>query len=70
MPLFEIAVLEVPTAADLKNDPAVEEKLVLGPITVVAKDVQAAGFAMVMEHADRLKQINKTRMQVLVRPFA
>ena len=67
MPLFEVAILET---AKKKED---QERLVLGPIAVVAGDPQSAAISAVMEDANSkrlLNDIDKTRMQVLVRPFA
>jgi len=66
MPLFEVAILE---AGKRKED---QELLILGPIAVVAKDAQGAAIAAVIEDAQNkrlLDDIDKSRMEVKVRPF-
>ena len=46
------------------------ERLVLGPVTVVASDSKAAAIVAVMDKADgRLMTVDHARMEVLVRPF-
>ena len=66
MPLFEVAILEEPTEKARKDGKA--EKLVFGPQAVVARDSQSAGIAAVLGSAKDIK-VDKSRMQVLVRPF-
>lgn len=68
MPLFEIAILEMPKAK--KDEERGLEKLVFGPACVVAKDSQSAALRCVMDNPDAFKSIDKDRMNVLVRPFA
>lgn len=69
MPLFEIAILEQPTKKDAEEGKG--ERLVFGPKAVVASDSQSAAIAAVMDATgDELKAVDKSRMQVLVRPFA
>lgn len=67
MPLFEVAILEHPTKKEAE-DGAIE-KLVLGPEPVIAKDEQDAAIVAVLEKGAGLS-FDKSRMQVLVRPFA
>jgi hypothetical protein len=69
MPLYEVAILEVPTKKEQEEGSALE-KLVFGPHYVVAQDQQAAALKAVLENADKAAKIDKSRMQVLVRPFA
>lgn len=69
MPLFEIAILEVPTKKELEDGTA-QEKLVFGPKHVIAKDAHSAAFKAVLDNPDALKDVNRERMQVLTRPFA
>ena len=69
MPLFEVAILEVPTKKEAEEGGAVE-KLAFGPEFVVARDAQSAAIKAVMENADAAGKVDKARMQVLVRPFA
>ena len=66
MPLFEVAILEIPTAKEKEDGKS--ERLVLGPVAVISSDSQSAAIAAVMD-ADK-PTLDRTRMQVLVRPFA
>ena len=66
MPLFEVAILEKPTANEA--DEGAQERLVLGPVAIVANDPQSAAIAAVLE-GDKPK-VDRSRMEVLVRPFA
>ena len=69
MPLFEVAVLERPTPKE--EDEGKLEKLIVQPTTVIAVDIQAAGYSVVIDLKDRLgvDKIDQTRIQVLIRPF-
>ena len=67
MPLFEVAILEKPTKKEAEEGAG--EKLVFGPKAVVARDSQSAAIAAVMA-GDVPKDIDRQRMEVLVRPFA
>lgn len=67
MPLFEVAILEKPTKKEAEE--GAHEKLVFGPKAVVARDNQSAAIAAVMD-GDVPKDIDRQRMEVLVRPFA
>ncbi len=69
MPLFEVAILEKPTVKEAEAGKG--ERLVLGPVPVVANDPQGAGIAAVLEDTDgKLKEVDRQRMEVLVRPFS
>lgn len=68
MPLFEVAILEKPTKKEIEESGAIET-LVFGPKAVVANDAQGAAIAAVLSGYD-VSKIDKTRMKVLVRPFA
>ena len=68
MPLFEVAILEKPTKKELEEHSA-QEKLVFGPKPVIASDTQSAAIAAVMAETDRI-EVDRSRMIVLVRPFA
>jgi hypothetical protein len=66
MPLYEVAILELPTkneAEDGKGD-----RLVFGPKAIVAKDPQGAAIAAVLDGGAPIA-VDRNRMQVLVRPF-
>lgn len=65
MPLFEVVILEQPTKNE--KDEGIVEKLVFGPKAVIAKDTQSAGIAAVL---DETVKVDRSRMTVLVRPFA
>lgn len=66
MPLFEVAILEKPTKDEA--DRGETERLVFGPKAVVANDPQSAAISAVLD-GDK-PQVNRARMEVLVRPFA
>lgn len=69
MPLFEIAILEVPTKKEIEDGNSLE-KLAFGPTFVVAKDAQSAAIKAVLENSEKAGKVDQSRMQVLVRPFA
>ena len=64
--LFEVAILETPTKKEREEGKT--EKLVFGPKPVVANDSQSAAIAAVLD-GDKI-EVDRSRMQVLVRPFA
>lgn len=66
MPLFEVAILEKPTKNEAEDGKS--ERLVFGPEAVVARDAQSAGIAAVLDAGG--VEVNRDRMEVLVRPFA
>jgi hypothetical protein len=66
MPLFEVAILERPTSKEEEDGKS--ERLVFGPVAIVASDSQNAAIAAVMDGKDIT--VDRARMQVLVRPFA
>lgn len=68
MPLFEVAILERPTKKEIEEEGAIE-RLVFGPKAVVAADPQAAGINVVLDEGENMPKVNRSRMQVLVRPF-
>lgn len=67
MPLFEVAVLETPTKKDAEDGKT--ERLVFGPKAVVARDSQSAAIAAVMD-GGMDSTVDRTRMNVIVRPFS
>ncbi len=64
--LYEVAILEKPTKKEVDEGKA-SERLVLGPVAVVANDPQSAAIAAVLDAKD--VTIDRSRMEVLVRPF-
>lgn len=66
MPLFEVAILEKPTKKEAEEGKG--EKLVLPPTPVIAADDQSAAVAAVLDAKDL--NVDRSRMEILVRPFA
>ena len=66
MPLFEVAILEKPTTKDAEEGKG--ERLAFGPKAIVANDAQSAAIAAVLD--DNKIEVDRQRMEVLVRPFA
>lgn len=67
MPVFEIVIIEKPTKK--QHEDGAIERLILGPKAVVAKDQQAAAIGAVMG-SDMPKDLDLTRVDVLIRPFS
>jgi hypothetical protein len=65
--LFEVAILEKPTKKEVEEG-GKTERLVFGPKAVVANDSQSAAIAAVLDN-ERI-EVDRSRMIVLVRPFA
>jgi len=69
MPLFEVAIIETPTKKEAEEGKT--ERLVFGPKAVIANDPQSAGIAAVLDGNNGEKiEVDRSRMKVLVRPFA
>lgn len=67
MPLFEVAILSAPSKKE--KEEGIPESLVFGPKAVVAADIQSAAIAAILDNSENLKNIDKSKMQVLIRPF-
>jgi hypothetical protein len=71
--LFQVAIIELPKRNAKKNDEdesyTQAPRLVLEPITVVAKSDQDAAIKVAMKETIRMKDIDQERMEVIVRPF-
>jgi hypothetical protein len=67
VPLFDVAILQKPTKKEIEDGSGVE-KLLYGPVTVVARDAQTAAITAILAEAAP-KGIDMTRAEVLVRPF-
>lgn len=65
--LYEVAILETPTKNEREDGKG--ERLVFGPVAIVAKDEQAAAIAAVLDQKGDVI-VDRSRMSVLVRPFA
>ena len=66
MPLFDVAILERPTKKEAEDGKS--ERIVLAPTAVVAADEQSAAIAAVMDQ-EKMADVDRSRMEVLVRPF-
>jgi hypothetical protein len=65
--LFEVAVLVTPTVNE-KEEGKLEE-IVLHPQFIIAADAQSASMQVIMDNTEALTKVDKSRLQVLVRPF-
>jgi hypothetical protein len=67
MPLYEVAILEKPTVKE--SEDGVLETLVYGPTAIVGRDSQDAAMSAML---NLLKEhtLDRSRLQVLARPFA
>jgi hypothetical protein len=68
MPLFEVAIIQKPTKKEAEEGTGVE-KLLFGPKAVLARDAQTAAITAVTG-PEAPKDLDMTRAEVLVRPFA
>ena len=68
MPLIEIAVLSLPTKEEAENGAL--ETIILEPTAIIANDGQSAAMAVVIDFPEKFKDVDRSRMQVLTRPFA
>lgn len=68
MPLFEVAILEIPSKKEIEEGTGIE-KLVFGPTFVISPDAQSAAIKAVLQNTEEANKIDKNKMQVLVRPF-
>ena len=68
MPLFEVAILEMPT--DKEKETGKVERLVVEPTAVVAKDAESAKVQVLLDQSINLSSASAERLKVLVRPFA
>lgn len=66
--LYEVAIIELPKR--VKDQDEGKERLVLGPVSVIAGDHQGAAIEAVLANTEALKDVDRTRMKVMVRPFA
>jgi hypothetical protein len=66
--LFEVAIVQKPTKKEMAGGQG--EAIVLNPTAIVAQDEQAAAINAVLDHGEKIRDIDRTRMEVYVRPFA
>jgi hypothetical protein len=69
MPLFEVAVLEKPTKD--AQDHGAQERLVLGPVSIVAPNPEVAKILIGKNLPATVNgmEVAPDRLEVLVRPF-
>lgn len=67
MPLFEVAILENPTKKAAEDGTG--QKLVFGPKAIIARDQQSAAINAVLDGGVPA-DVERSRLEVLVRPFA
>lgn len=67
MPLFEIAIIEIPTKKEVEEDGA-KEKLIMPPTFVMAPSADQAALNLAMD-GKIPSDTNRDKMKVLVRPF-
>lgn len=68
MPLFEVAILKVPT--EKEEEDGKKEELVFNPKFVVAATGQSAAQNIFIKEAASLADYDVDTLEVLVRPFA
>ena len=70
--LYQVAIIELPKRNTKKDDDeayAQAPKLVLEPVTIVAKSEQDAAIRIALSKGEAMKGVDKERMEVIVRPF-
>lgn len=67
MPLFEVAIIKKPTKKEIEDGTG-EEKLVLAPTSVLARDANSAVISVVTSKT--LDGFDPNKCEVIVRPFA
>ena len=65
--LFEVSVIE--RAGHTAQVEGEADKLVLAPVTVLASSVEGAVLAVGVANADKLKDANLPKLDILVRTF-
>jgi hypothetical protein len=68
MPLYEVAILSVPSPKEVEEGKT--EDLIVPPTAIVARDEQSAIAAVAGNHMKSTVQADPNRTRVLVRPFA
>lgn len=71
--LYQVAVIELPkrSTSTKEDDKTFKSapRLVLEPVTVIARSEQDAALRIAMTKATELKSIDPERVEVIVRPF-
>ncbi len=73
MPLFDVAVIQKPSKKEVEENGA-SESLILGPLSVIAKDAQSAAIKAIGKYDPSARQpgqpvFDLDKCEVLVRPF-
>lgn len=70
--LFQVAILELPKRNTGKTEDEGYKalpKIVLEPVTVVARNEQDAALKVAMSQSSKLTGVDQERVEVVVRPF-
>lgn len=67
MPVFEVVVVQ--SELTIQGEIKEHEKVFLGPVTIAARDANAAAHRVLKENANKLEDLDDNRMEVLTRPF-
>lgn len=65
--LYEVALIQKPNKKE--SEEGGKEKLILAPTCIIAESDKSAGIVAVQQNADKLKGVDLSNVEVLVRPF-
>lgn len=65
--LYEVAAVLEPTPKE--DEDGKLEELILGPITVIAANPEAAGMTVILNNATEFSKKDPSRVKMLIRPF-
>lgn len=69
MKLFEVAIVDK-GKVDTSNGNIIEKaRIVMDPTSVLAKDTQDAVIAIALSKPEYFKDVDRSRLEILVRPF-
>jgi hypothetical protein len=68
MAVYSVVVIEHPTKKD-KDDNDTDERIVFGPVCIVAKSLSQAGTKAILQNTSLLSEADPERLEVLVVPF-
>lgn len=73
MPLFDVAVIQKPSKKEIEDNGATES-LIIGPVSILAKDAQSAAIKVVAGYSPKATPpgnptFDLDKCEVLVRPF-
>ena len=69
--LYQVAVIELPKKCKKEDEDTYSQipKIVLEPVTVIARNDQDAALKVALGQADKLKGVDQNRVELIVRPF-